>query len=364
MSLPHLSPDETDALPGGGVGDLRGAWDWLGAVNQRFVCQAGPAMAAFMRRAVNLRAGRIEVHPHDPSLREVGSPASFSPVSIRPLSGMAMSMGMGTGLVVCDAGLVFASVEALFGGTGKYPASAGDRDFSATEHRVIDRLVEVLVADYSRVWQAVCPAEMACLRSERRPPAVGIAAPGDSVASTVFTVEIGESIGTFRIFLPCALLALLPLPLVAELARVTVTAEQLSAMRVGDFMALERDDLVRARVVGGPVIEANCGTSNGHHALRVARVLNGLAVDPVHDATGLLAVELGRAHLAHQDLSRLAPGSVVELDTVPGQPMAMRLDGDLIAHGEAVLTAQAQFGVRLTDLVSPAERVRHLTCPH
>ena len=72
-----------------------------------------------------------------------------------------------------------------------------------------------------------------------------------------------------------------------------------------------------------------------------------------------LTVELGRTRIPIKNILQLAQGSVVELDRVAGEPLDVLVNGTLIAHGEVVMVNE-KFGVRLTDVVSPAERIRKL----
>lgn len=72
-----------------------------------------------------------------------------------------------------------------------------------------------------------------------------------------------------------------------------------------------------------------------------------------------LSMEVGRTEVPIQDLLALTRGSVVELDRIAGEPMDVLINGTLIAHGEVVIINE-KFGIRLTDVISPAERVRKL----
>jgi flagellar motor switch protein FliN/FliY len=72
-----------------------------------------------------------------------------------------------------------------------------------------------------------------------------------------------------------------------------------------------------------------------------------------------LTVELGRTKIAIKNLLQLAQGSVVELDGLAGEPMDVLVNGCLIAQGEVVVVND-KFGIRLTDIISPSERIRKL----
>ncbi|AKU93015.1 flagellar motor switch protein FliN [Vulgatibacter incomptus] len=72
-----------------------------------------------------------------------------------------------------------------------------------------------------------------------------------------------------------------------------------------------------------------------------------------------ITVELGRSRMTIQELLGLGPGSVVELDKVAGEPLDILVNGRLLARGEAVVVNE-KFGARITDIVSPSERLARL----
>ncbi len=72
-----------------------------------------------------------------------------------------------------------------------------------------------------------------------------------------------------------------------------------------------------------------------------------------------VCVELGKTKMQIKDLLQLGQGSVVELEKLAGEPMEVMVNGRLIARGEVVVVNE-KFGVRLTDIVSPSERIRQL----
>lgn len=72
-----------------------------------------------------------------------------------------------------------------------------------------------------------------------------------------------------------------------------------------------------------------------------------------------ISMEIGRTHISIRNLLQLNQGSVVELDRLAGEPMDVLVNGTLVAHGEVVVVNE-KFGIRLTDVISPAERVKKL----
>jgi flagellar motor switch protein FliN len=82
-------------------------------------------------------------------------------------------------------------------------------------------------------------------------------------------------------------------------------------------------------------------------------------IDVILDVPVTLSLEVGRARLPIRTLLQLNQGSVVELDRTAGEPLDVYVNGTLVAHGEVVVVNE-KFGIRLTDVISPAERIRKL----
>ena len=83
-------------------------------------------------------------------------------------------------------------------------------------------------------------------------------------------------------------------------------------------------------------------------------------IDLILDIPVQLTVELGRTKIPIRHILQLAQGSVVELDGLAGEPMDVLVNGCLIAQGEVVVVNE-KFGIRLTDIVTPSERMRRLS---
>ena len=82
-------------------------------------------------------------------------------------------------------------------------------------------------------------------------------------------------------------------------------------------------------------------------------------LDIILDIPVTISMEIGRTEISIRNLLQLNQGSVVELDRLAGEPMDVRVNGTLVAHGEVVVVNE-KFGIRLTDVISPAERVKKL----
>lgn len=82
-------------------------------------------------------------------------------------------------------------------------------------------------------------------------------------------------------------------------------------------------------------------------------------LDVILDIPVTVAMEIGRTKISIRNLLQLNQGSVVELDRLAGEPMDVLVNNTLVAHGEVVVVNE-KFGIRLTDVISPAERIKNL----
>lgn len=82
-------------------------------------------------------------------------------------------------------------------------------------------------------------------------------------------------------------------------------------------------------------------------------------LDVILDVPVTISLEIGRTKISIRNLLQLNQGSVVELDRLAGEPLDVMVNGTLIAHGEVVVVNE-KYGIRLTDVISPVERVKKL----
>ena len=111
---------------------------------------------------------------------------------------------------------------------------------------------------------------------------------------------------------------------------------------------------------GSAVPQAAPFTDFGHGGDAAGSGASGKDLNLILDIPVQLTVELGRTRIPIKNILHLAQGSVVELDAMAGEPMDVLVNGYLIAQGEVVVVNE-KFGVRLTDIVTPSERMRRLS---
>jgi flagellar motor switch protein FliM len=320
MSDSFLSQEEVDALLEGVTGEsqsytedagdssgvrsydissqeriVRGRMPTIEVVNERFARNFRVGLFNLIRRSPEISIGPVAVQKYSAFLRELAVPTNFNIVAVRPLRG--------SGLIVCEPTLVFGIIDTLYGGVGKYPTRIEGRDFSPTEQRVINRLVEVICTEYHKAWKGVYPLQLEYQRSEMQPQFANIATPSEIVVATSFHLEIGEIAGSVHFCIPYATLEPIrdvlysttqgdsmevdrrwvnvltqeiqaaEVVLVAELARADTTIEQLLSMRAGDFIELEREPRIKASIDNIPVFECQYGTHNAKYAIKVDSIL-------------------------------------------------------------------------------------------
>jgi flagellar motor switch protein FliN/FliY len=94
-------------------------------------------------------------------------------------------------------------------------------------------------------------------------------------------------------------------------------------------------------------------------AERQPEIEGDIKLDAILDVPVTVSMEIGRARVSIRNLLQLNQGSVVELDRLAGEPMDVLVNGTLVAQGEVVVVNE-KFGIRLTDIISPSERVKRL----
>ena len=314
--LAGVNGEDTSAGAGDGAGDgtgirsydlssqeriVRGRMPTLEIVNERFARNFRVGLFNFMRRNPDIAVGAVKVQKFSAFLRNVAVPANINVMHVRPLRG--------SGLLICDPVLVYTIIDNLFGGNGQNQARIEGREFSATEQRIILRMVEVIAAEYAKSWAAIYPIELEYARSEMNPQFANIATPSEIVVTTTFRVEFGDVGGDLHICIPYSTfepireilysplqgdqggpdrrwvtlltqqIKAATVELAAELAHSHATVGELMALKVGDFIELDRLPTLMAKVDGVPVFECDYGTLGARYGVRIREFMTQPAVD-------------------------------------------------------------------------------------
>lgn len=275
---------------------VRGRMPALELCNDRFAQNLKPALARFLRRDPEITGGPLKVAKFGEFLKELAMPASLNLLDLEPLRGSA--------LVVFDPALVSLVVDTMFGGSGRFNARPEGREPTATEKRIVRRLLDLVVADYQDAWKPLMALELSYRRSETHVQFAAICAPADVVVVSTFTVELCSGGGVFHLCLPYSALEtvrdrlessepadrvepdrawgrrvahqmqLAEVEIAATLATRSITLKQLMNVRAGDVLDLDLPRRVLAHVDGVPILECSYGTHAGQVALRVEKLLS------------------------------------------------------------------------------------------
>lgn len=316
----QLSQDEVDALLQGVTGEadavqalpptlagpptynfstderiVRNRMHTLEVINERFARHLRGSLLTYMRRNADISVGAVQIQKYGDYIRSLPVPANINLMQMKPLRG--------TALFVFDPKLVFLVVDNLFGSDGRYHVRVEGRDFTLTEQRIIKRLLNLTLESYGSAWQPVFPLEFEYVRSEMHARLANIVTPNEVVINTTFHIEFGPVGGSLNVCIPYSMIepirSLLSNPLQDEVevdkrwirqlstqvqsADVELKAQfvtmpssiaELLKLQIGDVLPVEIPETVVAMVNGVPVMECGYGTSNGHYALRVQKMIN------------------------------------------------------------------------------------------
>ncbi len=327
MADNFLSQDEVDALLKGVTGEadeapveahdpsvarpynlatqeriVRGRMPTLEIINERFARQLRIGLYNFIRRAVEISVGPIRVTKYSEFIRNLVVPTNLNLVHIKPLRG--------TALMIFNPDLVFLIIDNLFGGDGRFHTRVEGRDFTQTEQRIIQRVLNVVFESYAKSWEPIYPIEFEYIRSEMNTQFTSIATPNEVVVSMTFAIELGQVSGEMHFCLPYSMIEpikdlltsslqaenlevdkrwiqlmrqqiqLAEVEIIANLGTADVSLRDLVNMKVGDIIPLEIPKTVEATVDGIPVMECAYGKFNGQYTLRVEKLLSNSAPTP------------------------------------------------------------------------------------
>jgi flagellar motor switch protein FliM len=274
---------------------VRGRMPTMEIINERFARLFRIALYNFIHRSSEVSVGPVKVVKFSEFIRNLPVPANLNLVSVKPLRG--------TALFIFDPNLVFMVVDSLFGGDGRFHTRVEGREFTQTEHRIIQKLLEVLFETYTKSWESVQKLEFEFQRSEVNPQFANIATPNEVVVVTTFEVEFTGVGGSIHICMPYAMIEPIrellystmqgdhviadkrwlhmlakqiqsaDIELTAVLGHANVTLDDVLKMRNNDIIPLEVPENVNVMVDGVPVMECKYGVANTHYALKVEKML-------------------------------------------------------------------------------------------
>jgi flagellar motor switch protein FliM len=275
---------------------VRGRMPTLEVINERFARLMRVGLFNFIRRTAEISVGPVRMQKYSEFIRGLVAPSNLNVVQVKPLRGQA--------LFVFDPNLVFLVVDNVFGGDGRFQTRVEGREFTQTEIRIVQKLLEVVFDNFEKCWAPIYALKFETLRSEMHAQFASIATANELVISTTFTIDLGAVNGDFHVCMPYSMIEPIreilystqqggrvevdkrwvrllsrqvqsaDVELVANLGTAQLTLKQVNGLKVGDVIPLEIPGELTAEIDGIPVMECNYGVFNGQYALRVQRMIN------------------------------------------------------------------------------------------
>lgn len=269
---------------------VRGRMPTLEMINERFARYTRISLFNLLRRSADVAVGGIQIQKFGEYVHTLYVPTSLNMVKLRPLRG--------TGLIILDAKLVFKLVDNFFGGDGRHAKIEG-REFTPTELRVVEMVLQQAFTDLKEAWKTIMPIEFEFVNSEVNPSMANIVSPSEVVVVSTFHVELDGGGGDMHITLPYAMIEPIRETLDAGMqsdvddiderwvrslredvigatvavngtvAAADVTLRDILELQPGDVIPVELPEKLVLTANGVPVLYARLGQSRGNLALQI-----------------------------------------------------------------------------------------------
>lgn len=271
---------------------VRGRMPTLEMINERFARYFRTSLFNMLRRSPEISVAGVQMLKFAEYVHSLFVPTSLNLVHVRPLRG--------TALMVFDPKLVFIVVDNFFGGTGKFYNKIEGREFTQTESRIIQLMLEKAFVDMQEAWAPVMEITFEYQNSEVNPHFANIVSPTEVVVISTFHVELDGGGGDLHMTIPYSMLEpireLLDAGTVSDrtetderwtlalkediksaevrlkstLAEVELTLGEVMRMKPGDIIPFEFPDTVTLTTDDDvPVFRGRFGVSLGNNAIRI-----------------------------------------------------------------------------------------------
>jgi len=270
---------------------VRGRMPTLEMVNERYARLFRISIFNMLRRSAEISVGGVQMLKFSEYIHSLFVPTSLNMVRVKPLRG--------TALFVLDPRLVFMIVDNYFGGDGRYHAKIEGREFTPTELRVVEMILEQVFVDLKEAWAPVMQLDFVKQNSEVNPQFANIVSPSEVVVVNTFHVEIEGGGGDFHITLPYSMLEPIrelldagvqsdrddtddrwaeslreeiktsAVTLSCTLAETEISLRDIMEMKPGDVIPMDVPDLVTMNAEGVPVFRGKYGVSRGSMAVKI-----------------------------------------------------------------------------------------------
>jgi len=271
---------------------IRGRLPTLEMINERFTRYTELSMFELLRQTPQVTAAKIENIKFSEYLQMLGIPTSLNMVKIHPLRG--------TALFVLDADLVVNLVDLFFGG-GSHDNDIAEREFTATEKRIIQKILNQVFVDMKEAWKTVMDIDFEYTGTEANPAMLKVVSSSEVVVLSTFEVKIEDKGGKIQVAIPYSMLEPVretldsgvqadvedtddswleslqediryaSVPISCRVAERKIKLREILNFKVGDVIPIEMPESSTLMANGIPLFEAGVGASNEHLALKIKR---------------------------------------------------------------------------------------------
>jgi len=272
---------------------VRGRMPTLEMINERFARGTRISLFNLLRRTADVSVGGVQITKFGEYLHTLYVPTSLNLVKFRPLRG--------TALIVLDAKLVFKLVDNYFGGDGRHAKIEG-REFTPTELRVVQMVLNQIFTDLAEAWRNVHKLEFDYLRSEVNPSMASIVSPSEVVVVSTFHVDLDGGGGDIHITQPYSMIEPIrelldagmqsdvdehdarwgnalreqikdaKVDFTCDLFERSITLRDVVDLEAGDVIPIDMPETVVLKANGVPMFNTRLGMSNGNLALRIESI--------------------------------------------------------------------------------------------
>lgn len=270
---------------------VRGRLPTLEMINERFARHFRISLFNMLRRSPEISVGGVQMLKFAEYVHSLFVPTSLNLVQIQPLRG--------TALFIFDPKLVFIVVDNFFGGEGRFYTRIEGREFTPTEMRVIQMLLQQVFKDLKEAWTPVMKVDFEYMNSEVNPQFANIVSPTEVVVVTTFHIELDGGGGDLHVTMPYSMIEPIreildagmqsdrsevderwlialreemqeaPIEVSAILAEVDLNIGDLLNMKAGDVIPINIPDTVILRAEDIPVYRGIFGVSGGKNSIKV-----------------------------------------------------------------------------------------------
>jgi flagellar motor switch protein FliM len=274
---------------------VRGRMPTIETVHERFIRLLRITASNLFGALIEVKTSATTTCKYGELLSKHSQPSNINLIKLKPLRG--------TGLLIIDPNLVLYTVDNLFGGGARFPVSIEGREFTATEMRIVGTLLNTFFTSYQEAWAPAYPIECDHVSSEMNLSFVNIAMASELMATTTFTLTIGETPYEIDLCIPYMMLEpimdiltsqtqgmvaehdhvweetllqqveAVEVEVVANLGNKTMLMEEIIALKSGDIIPFPYSAEIPVTVDNVPVLSCRYGIYNNQYALRVEKLL-------------------------------------------------------------------------------------------